>query len=164
MKYIAILFSIIILALVAARYAHYWDGFSIFNVAPVQESPPHQDPQPKTEPQALPLESTKHTCMDYFVAIDNLVVKFFNQQDFIQDVQLLSASAADKNINRQLELILREFNYVQPVVINPKMLDQVFHIEKKFIKNEQKEQFLQNIKAIQQYFYSAEFIKSCYEN
>lgn len=165
MKYIAILlFTIIILALVAARYFHYWDGFSIFNIASIQEHAQHQDAETKTEPQTLPSVNTKHTCMDYFVAIDNLVIKFFNQHDFIQDVQLLSSGADDKNINRQLEFLLREFNYVRPVVINPKMIDQVFHVEKKIIKNEQKEQFLQNIKAIQGYFYSAEFIKNCYEN
>ena len=116
------------------------------------------------EPQISPAMDIKHTCMDYFVAIDNLVIKFFNQQDFIQDVQLLSSGADNKNINHQLELILREFNYAQPVVINPKMIDPVFHVEKKFIKVDQKEQFLQNIKAVQQYFYSAEFIKNCYEN
>jgi hypothetical protein len=100
-------------------------------------------------------------CKVYFISLNNLVSKFFQKQDFSEEIASLHNAKLPKHIEAKLKQ-LKKFNLAsENHIIHNGILTRLISIEKISNPKIKQADFLSVLSELQQYFYSSSFIHSC---
>jgi hypothetical protein len=141
------------------------DNIQISEPAP-KENPVHTQAQESIEKPNLPIKEIEHqsniiVCKPYFIAFNNLVIKFFQRENFSNEIELLQKIALPVEVADQVGQLSTLNNYIERNIIENKIISKMIRVEKVSENLERRKDFVTIITNLQQYFYSPEFINNC---
>ncbi len=124
----------------------------------------NEDGKEKIQGKVVPSPVQNISCKDCFMALDQVIIKFFLKESFAKEIKFLQSVVKTYKIHQQLQDLLDQFDQHKEDVFDNQLINQIISIKKIPDRLIDKKDFINAINNLQQYFYSSEFIKSCYEN
>jgi hypothetical protein len=108
-------------------------------------------------------ESNDLNCKLIFISLNNIFIKFFQNQDFTVDAHLLqNVTTLPLDLHNKIDKIKNLYNNKkQSNIIQNKIAAKMIYIEKISDNLSHKKQFLGDMNKLQEYFYSPKFISNC---
>jgi hypothetical protein len=125
------------------------------------------DLEKKQPLHAFGRDSTKHviskeiSCKACFMALDSIIIKFFQKENFSHEVSILQNINLPEKVKNQLSVINNSYDNRESNIVKNKIVSKMIRIEKTSSSQIKQEDFLNIIHDLQEYFYSPEFISGC---